>query len=255
MGFYKKVGESIICDIKEGQEVRYFIPSSWFSSNIAFATGEFINVLGVFPYALFDEKDKMIGKMKQFNFPTAFLCQPYKTEIIKDFKLNEYSDPIEYNVLRFKKGDKLIVETKVPQMTENLEEFFKLFVITGNIPNTISYEKIYQYFLDNIKYSGNKYGGVPNQMLGIFISKICRDIHDKTKPFRLSEEKKKKQFTAYKSTSVKEIPKYTSVYAAFTSENFDDSIIAATQIKKNAYSPLERVLMGSSSTPSTDAKE
>jgi hypothetical protein len=54
--------------------------------------------------------------------------------------------------------------------------------------------------------------------------------------------------TAYKSISVKDIPKYTSAYAAFTSENFDDSIIAASEIKKNNFSPLERVLMGPSQT-------
>lgn len=255
MALYKREKDSLICDVKDGQEVRYFIPVNWFSSNIAFITGEFTNVLGVFPYAIYDKSDKMVGKMRQFNFPTAFLCQPYKTSTVKDFQLNQYSDPAEYKVLHFAKGDKLIVETKVPQLAENLETFFKLFVVTGNIPNTIPYNELFQYFLDNIKYSGNSYGGVPYQMLGIFTTKLARNIHDMSQPFRLSPEKKKHEYTAYKSASIKDAPKYTSVYAAFTSENFDDSVIAATQIKKNADSPLERVLMGPSSTTSGGANE
>lgn len=255
MSFYKKVGDACICDIKEGQEVRYFIPEQWFNSGVAMVTGEFINILGIFSYAIYDIKtDKPIGKLKNFNFPTAFLCQPYMIDKVKELKLTKDSDIADYRILKFKKGDKLIVETKVPQMVENVEAFVKLFVITGHIPNTIPYDQLHQYFLDNIEYSGNSYSGVPNQMIGIFISQICRDVNDVTKPFRLSKEKKAGDMTAYKSISVKDVPKYTSAYASFTSEVFDDAIVYATQIKDNKSSPLERVLMGHPSNSDQTSK-
>ena len=255
MAFYKKVGDSCICDMKDGQEVRYFIPEGWFNSKGAIVTGEYINLLGVFSYALYDEKGKPIGKLRNFKFPTAFLCQPYLIDKEKDLKLTEYSDPCDYRILRFKKGDKLIVETKVPQLIENVEDFIKLFVITGHIPSNIPYDELHEYILDNIKYSGNKYSGVPNQMIGMFISKLCRDYNDISKPFRLSKEKKAHKFTAYKSISVKEVPKYTSAYASFTSQVFDDSVIAATQLKSHEFSPLERVLMGHPNPSSDGAKQ
>lgn len=254
MGFYKKVGDSCICDLKEGQEVRYFIPEKWFTSSIAIDAGEFINLLGVFSYALFDANDKMIGKLKNFNFPTAFLCKPYQVDKVKEFKLSDHDDIDDYRILRFQKGDKLIVETKVPQMVENVEALFKLFVITGRIPPNIDYRDLYQYFLDNVDYSGNRFTGVPPQMLGIFVSKLCRDISDPSKEFRHSKEKKSGKWTDYKSISVKEVPKYTSAFASFTSEVFDDSVIAATQIKDNKFSPLERLLMGHSTESSDGAK-
>ena len=92
-------------------------------------------------------------------------------------------------------------------------------------------------------------------MIGMFISKLCRDYNDISKPFRLSKEKKAHKFTAYKSISVKEVPKYTSAYASFTSQVFDDSVIAATQLKSHEFSPLERVLMGHPNPSSDGAKQ
>jgi hypothetical protein len=80
-------------------------------------------------------------------------------------------------------------------------------------------------------------------MMGIFISELARDIHDNTKPFRLSPEKKKENYTAYKSVSVREIPKYKGAYQAFTSETFDEAIIAAIEAPDAQKTPLERVLM------------
>ena len=255
MAFYKKVGNSAICDVKDGDEVRYFIPERWFNAGIAFVTGEFINLIGCFSYALYDSKNKPIGKLRNFNFPTAFLCQPYKVDKMKDIRLTKYEDPTDYRVLRFKKGDKLIVEIDVPKMVENVEDMFKMFVITGHIPTNIPYIQLHQYFLDNVEYSGNKYNGVPTQMIGIFISELARDIHDPSKPFRLSPEKKKEDYTAYKSISVKDIPKYKSAYQAFTSEQFDEAVISAIQSDNTNYSPLERVLMGTPNEDQNKAKQ
>lgn len=253
--FYKKVGKSYVVDLKKGQEVRYFIPENWFSSNIVFAVGEYYNLLGVFSYALYDEKDKMIGELHQFNYPTAFLAEPYKIDTAKDLVLGKYGHPEDYRVLRFRPGDKLIVEDQVPQSIETVEDLFRLWVITGHIPNTIPYTELHEYLLENVKYSGNKYKGVPIQMIGIMVTKMARDINDPSKPFRLSPEKKKKIWNAYSSCPIVDVPKYISTYAAFTSVNFDDSIIAACEIEKENHSPLERVLMGPPNSISDGAEE
>ena len=78
----------------------------------------------------------------------------------------------------------------------------------------------------------------------ILMSEICRDPNDISKPFRLSSAKKNKEWTNYIPISIKEIPKYVSPYVSITSENFDDSIVAASMMTNAKYSPLERVLTG-----------
>ena len=61
MSFYKEVNGSVICTLPEGQEVRYFIPECYFNTKSAIIVGEFVNLLGIFNYAIYDvNKDKTI---------------------------------------------------------------------------------------------------------------------------------------------------------------------------------------------------
>ena len=242
--FYKEVKDSVICDLPEGKEVRFFIPESFFGSNIAVIVGEFVRLLGVFNYAIYDSKtDKPIGGLKTFKFPSVFLCQPSKIEKAKDIKLTKTSKKSDYRLLKFVKGDKLIVNTRVPQNVENIEDLFKLFIITGKVPSNIDYRTLWEYPIESCILNGNKFG-INYQFFGILMSEICRDPNDISKPFRLSSAKKNKEWTNYIPISIKEIPKYVSPYVSITSENFDDSIVAASMMTNAKYSPLERVLTG-----------
>ena len=244
MSFYKEVNGSVICTLPEGQEVRYFIPECYFNTKSAIIVGEFVNLLGIFNYAIYDvNKDKPIGNLKTFKFPTIFLAQPYAIEKAKNIKLTKNSDTQDYRILKFKKNDKLVVQTSVPMDIANLEEFFRLFVITGNVPDTIDYRNIWEYFVESSTLAGKTFN-ISNQLLGILQSEICRDPSDNSKPFRLSKAKKNKEWDNYKAVSIKQIPNYISSYVSLTSENYDDSVIAATMMKKEIDTPLEKILVG-----------
>ena len=242
--FYKEVGDAVVATLPKNQEIRYFIPECFFQTKSAIIVGEFVNLLGTFNYAIYDiEKDKPVSGLKLFYYPTIFLAQPYTIEKAKDLKLTKNSEKQDYRLLKFRDGDKLVVQKNTPQSIENVEEFFRLFVITGNAPDTIDYRELWHYYIDSMALSGNKFG-ISNQMFGIFESELCRDPSDPSKPFRLSKAKKNGEWNNYKAAAVKEIPKYTSPYVSLTSENLDDSIVAATMMDNAKYSPLEKVLTG-----------
>lgn len=242
--FYKEVKDSVICDLPEGQEIRYFIPESYFGCKAAVIIGEFVRLMGIFNYAIYDIKtDKPVGKLRTFKFPSTFLAQPYKIDKVKDIRLTKTSGSQDYRLLKFKKGDKLVVNTNIPENIENVEDLFKLFIITGKIPANIDYRTLWQYPIESIEISGNSFG-INYQFFGVMMSELCRDPKDISKPFRLSSAKKNGEWTNYQSISVKEIPRYVSPYVNITSENFDDSIVAASMMDNAKYSPLERVLTG-----------
>ena len=88
--------------------------------------------------------------------------------------------------------------------------------------------------------NGNSYG-VNLQIFGIMISELCRSKSDINVPFRLSGNA---DMHAYKSLSVKNIPKYISAYSSLGSDDFTYSLIAATMNKNQVGSPLEKVMMG-----------
>lgn len=240
--FYRRENESIVYN-GDGYLV-FYVPEVYFSSGCASISGEFIRLLGIFNYAIFDSKGKS-GELKLFDFPSIFLSQPGEVETVNDLKLTKNSDAQSYRLLKFKDGDKIIVQDKVPQDIENVEEFFRLFVIAGNAPDTISYLDAYKLFLDSIDVNGASYN-MSNQFFGILISEIYRDPTDSSKPFRLSKAKRNKEWSNYKIASIKEIPNYISPFVSISSEYFDDSVIQATMMDdKNIKStPLEKIFTG-----------
>ena len=77
------------------------------------------------------------------------------------------------------------------------------------------------------------------QLFGIIISEICRNYSDESKPFRLSNMN---NMNDYRPVSIKTVPNYISPYVSFTSENFDESIMAAMVMDEDKPSPLEKVM-------------
>lgn len=220
-------------------EFYFYIPEKFFELDVAIYVGEYISTLGIMTYA-YKDGGKTIGP-KQFDYPTRFLTKPYKVNKLKGVRLTKEDKKQDYRVLCYKKGDELIHEIRVPEAIENVESFIKLFVIGGYIPNTIPYDKLQNYFIDNIAYNGYNYN-ISLQMLGIVISEICRDSKDIDRPFRLA---KTTDMNAYTPLGVKTVARMVSSYSAITSENFDESIVfAALNKDKNVPIPLERVLTG-----------
>ena len=235
-GFVKRKDDSLLFNIPDS-ELIYYVPEYYFTNNIAQIHGPYYSLLGIFNYSIFDKNGKNNG-LHDFNFPTIFLCKPYEVEKIKDVKLTKNVDSTNYRLLKFKYGDELVSNVKVPKIIDNVEAFFKTFIISGKIPTTIPYDKLHEYFKENINLNGSDYG-INMQLFGIIISEICRSCSDESKPFRLSNIS---NMNDYKPISIKTVPNYISPYVSFTSENFDESIMAAMVMDEDKPSPLEKVL-------------
>ena len=233
--FLKKEGDSLLFNNDKGEFV-FYVPEIYFERKNALIIGEFVNLIGILDYAIFDDKGKH-GGLKPFRFPTVFLSKPNTIEKLKDVKLTATSSKQDYRLLKYKKGDQIVVSTKVPQSIINTEEFYGLF-LGGKLPTTISYDKLHEYFTENIELNGASYG-ITTQLFGIVISEICRDPKDRTKPFRLSNSK---SMYDYVPINIKDCPKYVSPYVAITSENWDESMVNAILNNNPKYSPMEKLL-------------
>lgn len=220
-------------------ELVYYVPEEFFDNNIAEIAGSYVSLIGVCDYAIISPSGK-IGEVKPFRFPTIFLCKPNSIEKVKKLKLGNNEEAKDYRVLHFRKGDEVVSQTRVPQIIDNVEDFFRLMVITGRIPTTIRYDKGHEYFPENIELNGSSYG-LNMQLFGILWSELCRDPKDISKPFCTTSMS---NMNGYKPVSIKTIPNYTSPYVSITSENWDESLRSAMLIddKDIKYSPLEKVV-------------
>lgn len=222
---------------KGSGEIIYYVPEKYYELSLAYSIGEYVEVMGMFCYCRFDSNGKA-GPIKPFKFPTMMKCKPSTVEKVTNFQLMGSKTTQGYRLLHFKDGDELLTEVAVPQNIVNVEKFVNLLK-GGNLPDYIPYNEIQDYMILNAKLNGFNYK-VSNQLLGLMISEIYRDMKDLSRPFRYTDMKDQ---TAYKAVNIVKVPKYTSVYTSITSENPDEAIAGALINTGTGESPLERVMM------------
>lgn len=234
-GFLKRDGKSILFN-GEGEFV-FYVPEKFFDTKNAVIIGEYVKLIGILDYAIFDKNGKHSG-LKQFKLPTEFITRPYTTEPLKGVQLTKNSPVQDYRAMKYKKDDIIILDENVAQDVLNVESFYRLF-IWGNIPNTIPYDTLQNYFMENMSLNGFSYG-VSMQMIGIILSEDCRFRNDHSIPFRLA---KTNDMHAYDQVNIREVSRYTSPFAAITGENWDNAVVNAIITDKHKESPMEKIMM------------
>lgn len=234
--FVKRDGDSIL--FNQDGEFIFYVLEEFFQKEYVIIKGEYVNLIGILDYAIFDENGHNSG-LKRFYFPSVFLTKPSSIDKMKNVRLTKSQDPKDYRLLRYKRGDQIVVSTKIPQELRNMEDFYKVFLY-GKLPTTIPYNKLQDYFDKNIRLNGSSYG-LNIQIFGMVVSEVCRDPHDLSKPFRNTNFTDQ---TAYKPISIIDVPKYISPHQSLCSQNWDSAIVGAIMHPTDVDSPLESLVMG-----------
>lgn len=239
--FYKVVDDKILFD--GSGECIYYVPEKYFDLNMAKSNGNYIELMGICQYGLYDRSGKQL-ELKMLHLCTKFTCKPYKIEK-KNLHLMNTSGPSDYRLLYFKDKDELVSNVNVPTNVDNVDAFMNLYM-RGNLPEGIPNNELQDYILANASRNNFKYKCSP-QIIGILIGCLSRNPKNLEEPFRfIADNKNMKEYT---TLSITKAPKYTSAYTAITSENADEAVAAAMTIKSNTESPLEKVMM---ETPTED---
>lgn len=233
--FLRQEGDSLIFN-KPGEFI-FYVPEEYFDRGDALIVGEYVNIMGIMDYAIFDEKGKTNG-LKSFKFPTIFLTKPSSIDKMKNVKLTESQPAKDYRLMRYSKDDVIVVSTRVPQSPYNIEDFFKI-ILNAKLPTTIPIDKVQDYFIDNCEHNGEDYG-VSIQVFGFIIGVIARDPNNLSKAFRHTNWTDP---TAYRFLPLSDVPKYISPSQSITSENWDRAIVGAIMNPSDVESPMERLMM------------
>lgn len=236
--FLRANGDSLL--FRGDGEFIFYVPETYFGRQIAVVVGEFVNILGILNYSIFDSNGKNNG-LHRFYFPTLFLTKPRAIEKQNNVKLTSNSEIQDYRLLRYSEGDAVVVSIKVPEDVTNVEMFFKAFLY-GKLPTTIPYGKMHEYFPESIELNGSSYG-ISLQMFGIVVGGLCKDPSNLKREFRHT---KYKDDTAYRAIGIIDQPKYVSPNSSIGSQNWDAAIVGAIMNPNDVESPMEKLLMGSS---------
>lgn len=217
---------------------KFYVPEKYFSNKLAEFVGEYIQLFGMVPYALFNKDDKPIGKLRTFKFPASFLTKPDEIEIAKQITLTKNNTPDDYRILKYHKGGVIVVNYNIAEDSENIQRWYSA-LNTGSLPNNLPYDELQNYFLKNIQLTGNSYS-VSMQLIGVVIGELCRSNKDIDTPFRLTDSS---DMNAYTFVSIKDVPRSASPFAALQSEEWDRAVISAINTDSHRDSPLEKIMM------------
>jgi hypothetical protein len=240
--FLKLENNSLLFNL-DNQTFVFYVPENYFKNEskvpIAEIQGQYVSMIGVCNWSIIDNKGKS-SKLMPFNFPTMFLCKPSTIEKVKNLQLDN-TEPSDYRLLKFKKGDEVVSQTRVPQLIDNVEILFKMAIMTGKLPTTIPYDKLWEIFMESAALNGFNYK-LNAQLFCLLISYICRDPKDISKRFN---ETPMTDMTKYRPIDIRMVPKFISPYTAITSENWDEAMRAAIELsgkEDTPESPLEKIV-------------
>lgn len=233
--FLKLENNTTLVYDSDGQFI-FYIPEKAFDNRCAEIVGNSVVLLGNFQYAI---KKGNKETLNIFSYPGRITCTPSEIIKQKDLVVGK-ADKDDYRLLIFNKGDVIIDSIYTVQTITNVEDLFRVMVVSGNIPNFIPYNELHNYFLDPMEVNGGNYG-ISAQAFGVFISKLCRQKNNIEKEFRLTKNKLKNN-TNYTSIAITTVPKYISPYTAITSQNWDESVVAAIMNDNKVDVPLEKIM-------------
>ena len=226
------------------------IPQDYFDKGIAELIGKNVSLFGLFEIKVYeadpDEVDKDVSKIKYktyfFKHKGTILSCPHS--IIE--KRNDLGE--KYQTLVFKKGDEFIRSTLIVVDSKVASKMLDLMTL-GYLPNVFPYEDIADYWTQVNTFNGIKISSMSQASIELIVSEVARDPKDPSRTFRskLKDFPKTNRY-AWKLINIRQIPRYTSVFASITSGDPKGNLISIISRQRNngnnqKESPVEDAIL------------
>lgn len=211
------------------------LPQDYFDKGIAEIIGKNVNIFGLFEIKVYeanpDDEDKDVSKIKykSYFFKHKGMVYTCPNTIVE--KRNSLGE--KYQTLVFKKGDEFIKSTLIVVDTKVASKMLDLMTL-GYLPNVFPYEEIADFWTQVNTFNGIKISSMSQASIELIVSEIARDPKDPSKTFRskLKESPKTNRY-AWKLINIRQIPRYTSVFASITSGDPKGNLISIISRQRN----------------------
>ena len=215
-------------------------------SSLAYNTGESIVTIGIFYMRFFDsdenvksQRDKV--KVRTLSYPNKIETFPSGNTTKETLEINGTVDV--YRVFRYYQGDILMAASS--QKSANNVEMFTKLVMSGKVPNSLSYDELYFTWKKNFEINAVN-AAIPPVLLQAIISKVCRNPENTGEEFRKLVGQKKVNPYNYLMLSMNQISAYSSVMTSMAFERFSEKLTTSLIMTKEGTpqekSPIEQVI-------------
>lgn len=209
------------------KDMAVLVPKELFEDSIAVVEETTVRTLG---FINFVDKDAKI--MYPLNIPVSISLNAYNSEETSKGKL-----------ILYEKGDIIIESLTYIKRVGDVNQFMKYLV--GSKINVSNPEDLVKLFMMSASMNGVKLAALPSVIEAI-VAELVRWDKDETKSLRLALKDKKVKKTDFKTVSIKEICRLTSVFNAVSFEDIKKSLQSAVVMSRSdseqIISPVEKVI-------------
>lgn len=203
------------------------VPKELFDDSIAVVEETSVRTLGFIFFV-----DKEAKQMFPLNIPVSIKLNAFNSE-----------DTPKGKLIYYEKDDIIIESTTYIKRVGDVNQFMKYLV--GSKINVSNPEDLVKLFMLSASMNGVKLAAFPSVIEGI-ISELIRWDKDETKPLRIALKDKKVKKSDFKTVSIKEICRLTSVFNAVSFEDIKKSLQSAVAMSRSdsdqIISPVEKVI-------------
>ena len=213
-------------------------------SSVAYEYGEGFVTIGICYMRFFKDPNAPRDSVKISTLVYPNLIESHPTDSVKgvDLMINGKAD--KYRVLKFEHGD-VLMEATSRKSSQNCEMFMRL-LSSGKIPDSLSYDEVYQAWMENYAINGMS-PNAPAVVLQAIVGEMYRDPKDPSRQFsKVIGANPKVDPRSYQAMSMNAVSAYSSVMSALSFERMTEKLTSSINMTKSGVkqkkSPIEQII-------------
>lgn len=213
-------------------------------SSVAYECGTGFVTLGICYMRFFKNENQTRDEVPVRTLIYPNLIETHPSDSSKGVTLTINGKTDKYRILKYEHGDTLMEATS-RKSSKNCEAFMRL-LSSGKIPSSLTYDEVYQAWMDNYDINGMS-PSAPAVMLQAIIGEMYRDPKDPSRQFsKVIGENPKVNPRSYHAMSMNAVSAYSSVMSALSFERMTEKLTSSINMTKSGVkqkkSPIEQII-------------
>ena len=213
-------------------------------SSVAYECGTGFVTLGICYMRFFKNENQTRDEVPVRTLIYPNLIETHPSDSSKGVTLTINGKTDKYRILKYEHGDTLMEATS-RKSSKNCEAFMRL-LSSGKIPSSLTYDEVYQAWMDNYDINGMS-PSAPAVMLQAIIGEMYRDPKDPSRQFsKVIGANPKVDPRSYHAMSMNAVSAYSSVMSALSFERMTEKLTSSINMTKSGVkqkkSPIEQII-------------
>ena len=213
-------------------------------SSISYEYGTGFVTFGICYMRFFKDPNQSRNEVPVRTLVYPNLIETHPSDSSKGIALMINAKADKYRIIKYEHGD-ILMEATSRKSSQNCEAFMRL-LSSGKIPNSLTYDEVYQAWMDNYAINGMT-PNAPAVMLKAIIGEMYRDPSDPSRQFsKVIGSNPKVDPRSYQAMSMNAVSAYSSVMSALSFERMAEKLTSSINMTKSGVkqkkSPIEQII-------------